>query len=344
MLQQIRGYRTKRSYRVPIYDWIVIGGGVAGCRLSHHLTQKGNSVLLLEKARGLGGRLCHRRTEYGRYLHGVQYISIRSQRLYQILEPYILHTEDVRLHASMQSYDVKTGAWDDSFSDGSHHRYVVYPNTSVFCADWSKDATVHLQEQVQQLHFHEKEDLWIVETAREKYHARHLASTVPWPQMQAILPAQMQAHCAQGRNAVYHPSASCILRFTEDWKTTRDFQGCFLRNSPISFLARQDHGDLASWVAVLEHAWVQLHWKLPIEQVQEEIIGALGQLHMGTVPTVAYIDVHWWKYALLQGKYDSPMWYEQWKLLITGEGYHSQYRGVEGAVLAVDEWADTLDT
>ena len=45
-------------------DWLIIGAGVAGCRMAHLLSSQGYSVVILEKSRGLGGRLCHRRTEW----------------------------------------------------------------------------------------------------------------------------------------------------------------------------------------------------------------------------------------------------------------------------------------
>ena len=41
---------------MKLYDWIVVGGGIAGISLSEILTREGHSVALLEKNSKLGGR------------------------------------------------------------------------------------------------------------------------------------------------------------------------------------------------------------------------------------------------------------------------------------------------
>ena len=62
-------------------DYCIIGGGVSGCLMAQRLTEAGHTVQLFEKARGLGGRLCHRRSAHGRFLHGLQFLHIRDERV-----------------------------------------------------------------------------------------------------------------------------------------------------------------------------------------------------------------------------------------------------------------------
>jgi len=59
-------------------DVAVIGGGIAGLACAGGLTDAGLSVRVFDKGRGPGGRLSSRRTDVGRFDHGAQYFTARS--------------------------------------------------------------------------------------------------------------------------------------------------------------------------------------------------------------------------------------------------------------------------
>ena len=44
-------------------DVVVLGGGISGCACAHRLSQSGYAVSVLEKGRGVGGRMATRRME-----------------------------------------------------------------------------------------------------------------------------------------------------------------------------------------------------------------------------------------------------------------------------------------
>lgn len=56
----------------------VIGAGMAGLKAASTLHKTGMSVTVFEKSRGLGGRLASRRTEFGHFNHGAQYVTARD--------------------------------------------------------------------------------------------------------------------------------------------------------------------------------------------------------------------------------------------------------------------------
>jgi renalase len=59
---------------VKKYDHLIIGAGLTGIELARLLRAKGQSVILLEKSRGLGGRISTRRIDNEGFDHGALYL------------------------------------------------------------------------------------------------------------------------------------------------------------------------------------------------------------------------------------------------------------------------------
>ena len=70
-------------------DVLVIGAGMTGIACARQLQVAGLDVVLLDKGRGIGGRMATRRVELGgqtiRFDHGAQYITARSADFKQLL-------------------------------------------------------------------------------------------------------------------------------------------------------------------------------------------------------------------------------------------------------------------
>jgi renalase len=58
--------------------FIIIGGGLSGLTAGLSLQQKGHQVTILEKGRGVGGRLASRSVGEARFDHGAQYFSAKT--------------------------------------------------------------------------------------------------------------------------------------------------------------------------------------------------------------------------------------------------------------------------
>jgi hypothetical protein len=71
-------------------DVIIVGAGMAGLSAARELKKRGRSVLLLDKGRGVGGRMATRRLEGARFDTGAQFFSARSAPFRELLKEELL--------------------------------------------------------------------------------------------------------------------------------------------------------------------------------------------------------------------------------------------------------------
>ena len=70
-------HRGLVRWRHSSHDAVVVGGGLAGIACATALARQGVAVALVEQGRGLGGRVCTRKTECGAVFdHGAQYFNL----------------------------------------------------------------------------------------------------------------------------------------------------------------------------------------------------------------------------------------------------------------------------
>lgn len=69
---------------------VIIGGGLSGLMAARTLKENGvDDVLIIEKARSVGGRLATRRIENGRVDHGAQFFTVRTHSFQSIVEQWL---------------------------------------------------------------------------------------------------------------------------------------------------------------------------------------------------------------------------------------------------------------
>ncbi|VXD25919.1 conserved hypothetical protein [Planktothrix serta PCC 8927] len=69
-----------------IFDVAVIGAGASGLTCAQQLQNAGYSVIVLDKSRGVGGRMATRRIAGTRADHGVRYLEPQGEKLQQLIQ------------------------------------------------------------------------------------------------------------------------------------------------------------------------------------------------------------------------------------------------------------------
>ncbi len=75
---------------------LIIGAGLSGLSAARGLLQRGHNVVVLDKGRGVGGRMATRRFAGGVFDHGAQFFTVRSDEMRAALDEW--QTQNVAAH------------------------------------------------------------------------------------------------------------------------------------------------------------------------------------------------------------------------------------------------------
>lgn len=183
-------------------DVLIIGAGIAGLMAASQLVARGLTVTLLDKGRGVGGRMATRRIGPGRADHGAQFFTARHPSFVQRVDRW--HSQDLVF------------PWSTGWSDGSlgqsppdgHPRFAVHGGMT----NLPKQVMVELKEQGGSLFTDTRVtalsvagDGWHVSTERgEIWTSRAVVMTAPVPQGLALLDAGETRLTIDQRDALEH--------------------------------------------------------------------------------------------------------------------------------------------
>ena len=148
-------------------DIIIIGGGISGSYLAYRLKQKNLKVLIIEKSKGIGGRLCTKPVGENLVDYGCQYISPKSQTLVELLET---------LKKKGIVEKINTNQKDIYISPYGMNKVPQYLSLGTPCI------TNSLVESIVY-----KQDFWTVNTQYNVFNSRFIVLTMPINQVQLLL-------------------------------------------------------------------------------------------------------------------------------------------------------------
>ncbi len=275
----------------------IIGAGIAGLTCAQSLHSSGVRVTVLEKSRGLGGRVATRRIDSGMsFDHGAQYFTIRDPSFRSQVNLWCDAGVVARWLARIVALD--QGAITDPA--GTQERFVGAPGMNAIARSLAARIDVHanvMAQAVQRL-----DGKWHVDDSTGKRHGPYdlLISTAPPPQTSALLGKLSAVIASQLTKVVMDPCWSLLVQVGQSLSTP--FDGAFVHRSPLSWIARnsskpgRDAGDC--WVLHASAAWSRDH----LEEPGAAIATALGREFWHAIAQTPqpfdFVLAHRWRYAL----------------------------------------------
>lgn len=152
---------------------VVVGAGISGCVCAYQLSEAGHEVTLVEKGRGVGGRMATRRMGGARIDHGAQFFTVRDQRMKDLVEKW------QALGKVVPWYDSIAGREDIPKSI----RYRGINGMTAPAKILSQSFSFEKEFFVDSIFFDEEWQINQMGGANQKLFADHLVLTIPVPQM-----------------------------------------------------------------------------------------------------------------------------------------------------------------
>ncbi len=307
---------------------LIIGAGIAGLSAAQRLAAANIPAIVLDKGRGLGGRMATRRVGEAVFDHGAQFFSAK--------------TPDFQEFVSGAVVQGTVKEWWPAITDTKHLRWVGTSGMNAVPKLLAEKCTVLNGKTLVKIE--ENGDTWqVITDDSATYAASALIVTIPAPQALELL-ARSGLHLPENplHQIAYHPCLALLA--TLDSPSSIPPPGGLQLNHPIiSWLADNQQKGISKLPSVTLHASPDFSR----QHIDGDLLAA-GQLMLEAVSeylqpaSVVDWQMHRWRYSLAYERYPAPFFNAQTTvpLLFGGDGFG--IGNVEGAYLSGLAMAEEL--
>ena len=316
---------------------IVIGAGLSGLIVAQQIQAAGLSVTVLDKGRGVGGRMATRRIGGGVVDHGAQFFTVRDDRFRQLVTQW--QSDGVVVEWTRGFADAE-GNWNQ---DG-YPRYRGSTGMTALPQYLAQGLTICTSNRVTSVE--QRANQWQIMTeAGDMLHADALVMTAPVPQAldllaKVTLPADVQSALT---SIEYHPCIA-VLAVLDSAPAIPRPGGVQIDGEPIRWLAdNTQKGISPDEQTITIHGAPQFsrdHWDMDRTAAGEWLLKAATRW-LGAAK-VKEFQVHGWRYSQPVEVHQDPcLWIAgPPPIVFAGDAFAGPR--VEGAVLSGLAAADAL--
>ena len=294
-----------------IVDIIIIGGGISGSYLSSKLKKHGYKVLIIEKSKGVGGRMCTKPVGGNLVDYGCQYITPKTDILLSILS-------DLQQKSVVKKINIdREDAFIAPYGMNKIPQYLslgVPTITSSF---------------VERLEY--KKKYWITHTTHSLYHSRFIVLTMPIKQVQLLL-ENSKISTRELPNVKFKEffTATFEGNIVKEKKTLNESKSFpWICNNTLKGLRNTSDVFTVNLFSKMNKKYHQLDSKQKTSALHK-LLKENGFKH------VKYLSLHYWKYAYSSKQNNiSHIFDERINLGICGDSF--SIGKVDGAVQSSDK-------
>ena len=271
---------------IPIF---IIGSGIAGLACARRLAQNGVTAILLDKGRGLGGRVATRRVDALQFDHGAQYLTAKTAAFTTVLD-------DLAAQGAVAPWPDETGSI----------RMVGTPDMAT--VGKALAAGLDVRQGVEVSAISRVDGGWHVHAGERREFSARVVLTVPAPQVAGLLGVDHPL-VARLRDVTM---ASCLTLMT-----AIDAQPPFVArealDEPLAWIA-QDSAKPGhptdtvgcTWVAHANVAFSADYVEESLAGITERMLPLLCDRIGATADRVIHAAAHRWRYARVTAPLGQP--------------------------------------
>jgi hypothetical protein len=319
-------------------DCLIIGAGISGLLAARKLSGAGQQVVVLDKGRGVGGRMATRRIDEAVFDHGAQFFTSRDERFGALVEAWV---QAGLVREWTRGFPNGAGDWKPD----SHPRYIGAQGMTSVPKHLAQRWDVRTGQKV--THINRESGAWLTVTETgETYTSQALLLTAPVPQSLALLDAGNYRLPAANRAALeaisYHPCIA-VMAVLDAKPDVPEPGGVQLGAEPISWLAENQRKGISPVYGLTIHGapgFSREHFDGDRDAAGQLLLQAAAA-YIGSAGIVRY-QVHGWRYSQPVDTHDDACLAaaDESGLLFAGDAFAGPR--VEGAALSGLSAADVL--
>ncbi len=279
--------------KTPRGSVLIIGAGVAGLACARELQAAGLTVQVVDKARGVGGRVATRRQDGLVFDHGAQYFTVRDPG-------FATQVAAWRAEGLAQPWTGRIGVLDRgevTSTKGATERWVGTPSMSAIGRRLATTVPVQLETRAVSV-THDTKSWNVHFDSLTPRTAETLVLAMPAPQAAALLPPSAPL-CKDVMKVKMAPCWTLMADFEN--RVRLDLDGAFVNNSPLDWAARDSakpgRPPGERWVLHAGAEWSQNHLELDPNDIAHRLLDAFSTAIGQSLPDASRVIGHRWRFA-----------------------------------------------
>ena len=288
---------------------------MAGLSAARILTQKEHEVTVLDKGRGVGGRMATRTIENAKADHGAQYFSVKT-------------TEFQTLISELQSDNI-TAEWH--LVQRENVRYIGAKGMNAILKRMASSLNVLVNEKVILI-----ENNTVKTESGNIYPFDKLIITMPIPQVIDLFKSSKMGLSEKDKSVFgsieYEPCIAVMAVLKEPTKIVSG--GIILENQPVAWIADNFQKGITEIPTVTIHAssaYSAKHFDDDLKEVEKDMLWSVNQYV--NPENIVSLQTHRWRFSNATKRYDANFYQiENKAIYLAGDGFGMG--NVEGAFLS----------
>ncbi|WP_052353947.1 NAD(P)/FAD-dependent oxidoreductase [Flectobacillus major] len=304
---------------------VIIGAGMAGIAAARLLTQQGYDVCVLEKSRGVGGRMSTRRLGATKADHGAQYFSVKSLAFQKVMDELVAKGIATTWQVAQRKYP----------------RYIGSQGMNTIPKAMAEGITIFYEEKAVKITFNE-----VQTESGGHYQYDYLVLTIPVPQaLQLLSDSQISIDTHDNitlQDIQYDPCFAVLVTLKQPIASLKG--GLIQENQPVAWVVDNAEKGITTTSTLTLHAsdwYSKQNLERAVDEVGLELIGSISSLIKPEY--IQHIQTHRWRYSLVSQRSSlSYLWLTGYPIIIGGDGFG--VGNVEGAFLSGEAIAQAINS
>lgn len=287
--------RVRRPARGQTLRIAMIGAGVSGLMAARTLADHGHELLVLDKARGPGGRVSTRRADAFQFDHGAQYFTVKDRRFGRYVRAWLAEG----LVAEWQGRLVSLEAGEITPKETKPRRFVAVPGMNGLTRHLAEGLEVRFNSRVLRIErgVLSRGQALVLESGERLEGFDVVLVSTPAPQ---ALPLVERSSWLNERVSRVRMTGCWAVMCAFATPLPLAWDGAFVQGSPLSWVARNaskpGRGPQETWVLHASPSWSEEHMEDSPEQVLSVLLGVFERETGLSLPPPLYASAHRWRY------------------------------------------------